>query len=1455
MDLNHSKKGLAYIKKIEFNILSRKVIKEGSALKQSFTGIEVGDTYTNGEPASGGIMDPRMGVSDKTSICATCALTHAECPGHFGHMELESPLFHIFYITYIKEILSVICIKCSKILMNKTNEKKILEISKMPSNEGRMKRLINATKNIKLCCGENGCGSIRAKIKKVEGKSNRSLYLLATYDLKNEKKIIPSMSIYPEDCINILRRISDKECAIMGFSKVRPENMIVETLIIPPVPVRPSIRVKDVHDSVDDLTKKLLSIINSTRRIGRKRKQDLENGIEVSNCNDSKLLSQYNYMTYLNNSSTNSRSEIGGKPTLSVGGRLSGKEGRFRNNLLGKRVDYCARTVITPDPSINVDEFRIPLKVAMVLTKQVNVTASNIDYLSQIIKNGKTKYPGANFLFKKMYNRLVTIELHYGKNNAKLKIGDIVARHLQDGDIILVNRQPSLHKLSMLGHYVVISKDPTINSFGLNPAVTTPYNADFDGDEMNIHAPQDVQPCLELEEIACVRRQIITPRDSSPIIGIVQDGLSGSFILSDDETKIEWREAMDIISSCISQKITDKFFSKKRCVTGKEFMSLIIPEDITIETKDISIINGELIRGVLDKTMLKSEKKNNIIHTIWGEYDPMETKKFIDNIQRMVDKFNAYSGFTVGITDINVDDKTKKQIHDSIEAQKLYVKCLTTAYENNPSLYGSTSVESDILNKLEKTQSAISSLLMNTLSKKSGMYIMVKSGAKGAETNICQMAGCLGLQIIDDGRLEAKVNGRRLCCYAKNDSSAESSGFVENSYFDGCEYAQYMIHLMSGRIGIVAKVIGTADTGYKSRKFVKFLEDINVKYDLTVRDAKNHILQFAYGDSCIDPVHSYENNLYSLLFNNEEMKKHFLFDKNSASHHKEMLLQRNNIRNAVLAYSYTDLKTKFNLAFDVDRLIKIQINKFSKLKGSTLDPTYVIKKLTEFTNYNNTSAYCMSSDEYNDKTSIKNKDELLVKNLMKYCICQYLTPSQSITKMKITKECFDSIYVLLTKRYNKNIISAGDCVGIISAQSVGEILTQIKLNTFHSAGSGATTSGLDRLNEVINVTRKIKTPQMILYFNNSVNTDKEKMKTITNHIKYTILEDVIDKLEIIYDPEILVKDNVTKHYTESKEIDEQPMLHWLIRITLDKKKMDTKSVTLSLIKKKIFMKWKKRNSKKKDISGLKGPNKLIYACTIASSNDNDIDQYIHVRFSMKKSSIELGINFSEYISTMIIKGFGGITHISGNNYQEEDIITFDSEGNVVKKRIYSIKTSGINMSDTKYLRNIDYSKTICNDILTIYKYYGIEGARNLIAREFDVVYNKKVAYNNISIIADLMTSKGKIIKIFRSGISDLNIDVLAKASFEKTVSVLINGAVLGKTDDMSCVSSRIMTGLNIKNGTGMVDLTLDVNMLNNSEYNENEACKSDSSNTLIKDPIIKDILGKTITESDIFLPF
>jgi DNA-directed RNA polymerase II subunit RPB1 len=479
---------------IEFNILGNKEIKEMSALGKDSIGIDIPDLYDNMEPKRGGLIDPRMGTTDPYIDCATCGLNTQTCVGHFGHIDLAEPVFHMGYIQYVKKILSCICLRCSKLLVYK-NENELMDMLKNKSGNARFMEIRNVSKNVTYCQKLNyGCGTPVSKIKIESKKSTSDINIIAETSLtgvvgdegdKDGKKKIRQI-LTPEICYDILKNISDIDCMIMGLdpNKSRPENMIYKVFPVPPVAVRPSTKADFLASSTmeDDLTHCLASIIKANVR-NRKFKETVNDQTAKYGLDHIHLL-QYHVATYYDNDSLSlPKSEAArGKPCKSATQRFKGKEGRVRGNLMGKRVDYSARTVITPDPTIDINQLGIPKRIAIILTFPEVVTPHNIDRLQALVKNGRSIYPGANFVFPvssfQSGRRVLPIDLRYRKEKIDLRYGDIVERHIVDDDYVLLNRQPSLHKLSMMGHRIKVIDDDDLSTFRLCPNITTPYNAD-----------------------------------------------------------------------------------------------------------------------------------------------------------------------------------------------------------------------------------------------------------------------------------------------------------------------------------------------------------------------------------------------------------------------------------------------------------------------------------------------------------------------------------------------------------------------------------------------------------------------------------------------------------------------------------------------------------------------------------------------------------------------------------------------------------------------------------------------------------------------------------------------------------------------------------------------------------------------------------------------------------------
>lgn len=396
------------IDKIEFTLLGNKEIQNMSALGKETAGLMIPDLYDNTEPKKGGLIDPRMGVTSNDLECATCGLSTNYCVGHFGHMVLSEPVFHLGLYDYVISVLRCVCIKCSKILVYK-NEDELIEILKSKKGKNRLTEIKNLVKNVQYCQKTNyGCGAPVPKIKPDKKKSTAEINIVAEYQTLNstednpEKKPIREI-LTPLMVYNILKNISNKDCLILGLSpeKNRPEDMIHTCLAIPPVQVRPSVRGDFLASTTreDHLTIKLSDILKANIRITKHKENMNENNIKYFQDHVSYL--QYHVATYYDNESiVLPQSEQKGVVTKSLSSRLKGKEGRIRNNLMGKRTDFSARTVITPDPTLSINELGVPIAIAKNITFPEIVTPYNIDYLSKLVKNGREKYPGANFVIK-----------------------------------------------------------------------------------------------------------------------------------------------------------------------------------------------------------------------------------------------------------------------------------------------------------------------------------------------------------------------------------------------------------------------------------------------------------------------------------------------------------------------------------------------------------------------------------------------------------------------------------------------------------------------------------------------------------------------------------------------------------------------------------------------------------------------------------------------------------------------------------------------------------------------------------------------------------------------------------------------------------------------------------------------------------------------------------------------
>ena len=837
------------VSSITFGLMSPRQIKKISVAK-----IVTPELYDKeGYPVDGGLMDIRLGVIDPGLRCKTCGGRLKECPGHFGYIELARPVMHIEYIKIIHNFLRCTCKECGRILAAeekiKTHLEKIKVIEREKGTKAKKKLttlFINSIKNITKC---PHCNAKQGKIK-IEKPSVL---------LEDGKRINPI------EARARLERISDDDVIALGVNPyyARPEWAILTIMGIPPVTTRPSITLESGERSEDDLTHKLGDIV----RINQRLFENINAGAPEIIIEDLWDLLQYHVTTFFNNgvSSLPPARHRSGQPLKTLTERIKSKEGRFRHNLAGKRVNFSARTFISPDPKIKFNEVGVPISIAMNLTIPERVTEWNIDWLKEFMKRGPHVYPGANYVVRPDGKRKKITEETLEPLLEEIQPGFIVERQLLDGDISIFNRQPSLHRMSIMCHRVKVLPG---RSFRLNPAVCTPYNADFDGDEMNLHIPQTEEARSEAELLMSVQYHIITPKNGLNVIGSIHDSISGNYILT-KYLEFDKKEAIDVLMS-VGVKDLDKFRKFGDIVDGKEVFSTLLPKDFdfTGHTNEymegeqnppesiVKVRKGKMISGIIDKATI-GEENGSLIRALYAKYDELTGIGILSKIFRLGIEVLLRNGFTTSISDTDLPEKATKQHEVLLEEAYEKVEEVTKKFKDGKleALPGRTeeqTVEIKILEILNKVRNTIGKNVSAIADENNPTIIMATSGAQGSSLNLALMAACVGQQSLGNQRIKNGYKDRTLTIFKKGDLSPSAKGFVKKGYKHGLNPSEFFFSAMTGRDGLMDTALRTPKSGYLYRRLANALQDLKVEYDFTVRDANRGIIQFNYGEDDLD---------------------------------------------------------------------------------------------------------------------------------------------------------------------------------------------------------------------------------------------------------------------------------------------------------------------------------------------------------------------------------------------------------------------------------------------------------------------------------------------------------------------------------------------------------------------------------------------------------------------------
>jgi len=1052
--LNRPVSDIESIVGIQFGIFSPDEIQRRSVVEITNSG-----TYDGNEPRIGGLFDPRMGVLDNGKTCRSCAQTNHSCPGHFGHLNLARPVYFIQFFPKIIDVMKCICVRCSRILIDKTLHKDIAR----RRGEGRWRAVLTRSATISRCGQEteDGCGARQPDRYAREGIAR----IVAEWDEIDGPggSTIPAESksgkqrqyLEVEYVLRLFRRITDEDVDFMGLNRYwcRPDWMICTTLPIPPPQVRPSVIQDNNQRSEDDLTHKLFEIIMTNQRLQDK----ITNNAPKHLIEDEHVVLQYHVATLVDNQipGVAPSAQRSGRPLKSVQQRLGSKEGRIRYNIQGKRVEFSARSVITPDPNISIGELGVPMKIAMNLTFPEKVTPYNIKQMYKLVQNGSDKYPGAKTLVRGD-GRMISLK-HINTKEIVLRVGDVINRHLADGDIILFNRQPTLHRMSMMGHRVRVLP---YNTFRLNVSVTAPYNADFDGDEMNAHGPQSYESATELAEIAAVPHQIVTPRHAKPVIGIVQDTLVGSYRITRPHVGFNRREFMNMMMwnrrfEGVVPQPTKELAGQFR-FSGQQILSQLLPpinlemgngmyKDDKKQENFVKIREGNILQGIFDKDIFSKPSKG-IIHVAFKDYGPTDTVNFIDSMQNTIEQFLVYNGFSVGVSDLIADEETRKNMEDVVQKRKAAIENILLQihmdlFDNNTGKSNRQEFEDKVFTELNKATEEAGKIGLGSLSDENRLVAMVRAGSKGSNINIAQMMACVGQQAPEGKRIPYGFTDRTLPHYKKYDDGAEARGFVESSFIQGLTPQEFFFHAMSGREGLIDTAVKTADTGYIQRQLVKAMEDLVVQYDGTVRDSRMNITQFYYGEDGINATKIESANLGLVKISQEEIIQQYGMKTADVAAVLDPTAMRGEDEEALDAFSKQILEDQRMLVENIQRF-KQDAPIFSSVNLDRLITNVAVSfRLSQDTKTDLTPLYVLQGIErLIQRTQSHHK---LWAALLRFT----LAPHKLIIKERFTKKAFDTICEMIIVKNMQSWVVPGEQVGIIAAQSIGEPSTQMTLNS------------------------------------------------------------------------------------------------------------------------------------------------------------------------------------------------------------------------------------------------------------------------------------------------------------------------------------------------------------------------------------------------------------------------
>lgn len=1377
-------------------------------------------TVTNKEVMKGdypmleGIYDAHMGTTDHSWNCSTCGNRKIVCPGHFGLMKLKYPVKSPMFRDELLKWLKVTCYHCGELVVSLKK--------RLPAN-ARLGELVKTVRTVKKC---PHCDQPHMQV--VKDKKRPLIF----YRVQEEEKIVSKMEEFYNHLIEqTLDKISDETVVrVMGTSlRCHPRKFILREIRVPPNTIRPDIRrIGGARSSNSDATTllKVIMEINETlpdeiapvaqiTADQRERYANLDmtyfSLVKGGGGGDIEILSNIN------------------KPLSSIAGHWPKKTGRIRRHLMGKRVIYMIRSVITGDSRLRINEVGIPLIHAKKIEIPEVVSERNIDRLTVYYLNGDKRYPGCKSIIKKSNGHVYRIT--HMDRDYQLQIGDTVMRDMIDGDVVNFNRQPSLLFSNIACMKCVVMQIG--DTLRINPSVCNYFNADFDGDQMNAIVSQNIMARNEAMKICRVSRWFISPKNHAPLVGAFQDGLIGlSEITKDGLTFNKWH-AMYLFGDITTHGLVFEF--TKKLYTNRELVSLLLPEINFMKRKpsmykesyasilkynpadiEVNIKRGQLISGVLDKETSGQDKPGSIFHIIANEYGNDYALETIYNLQMIVHRFFLQHGFTVGITDINISEPAMKEVKRRIAAMILESYKVTQRLNNGKLIapIGRTLhdyYEEEQVRALSPGDDFVNPIFADIDFSSNGLAKLIMSGSKGKTPNFVAINGAVGVQQINGKRFGPQAGwGRTSPYFTRYDPSPMASGYISMSFREGISSEVYPFMAGEARFGLISNALSTSVTGYQNRISVKNLETIIVD-NLRKSTKGMNVVQPLYAECGLNPSKMEKVYYNTILISDEKFRAEYLTDiklLNKEFHTqqtKELLEEEFEQLKADREY-YRDIHLKMEnynpkeyfmenskqMPVNIQRIIDDTVYNYSSVveeipvEKRVLTPKYVIDRVR---NLCSNLGYIFLN-EYRMKLKKKVPLHMQVATRM----LSILLRSYLCTSYLLSKSVIDPLLDIIIKQtlitYKKALIDPGCSAGVLAAQCISEPMTQFVLDSKHRTGGqgGTKTNELVRVQEILGAkdTKTMKNPHMICMPREEYETNKLKVQEIANHIemmrfdRFVLAEQVFFEeygapVHPKYKDEARVIEEIAKHNIGQKIPTD--LSKWCLRFDINKEELILKSMKLETIVLAI----------RKNHPGLF----VVYTPENAKS--------VFIRCYLRNSAFKQSQNYLDdnvlpaldAVKTTIVRGIDGLINTS-----VVDVIRHvkTTDGALEKKKVYGIYIIGTNMAEVLNNPYIDPYRTQSDSIEEIERVFGIAAARCKIVNEL-IVTSDGFNPMHCSVFADEMTYSGSVTSIQKTGLQKREMaNITLRLSFQTPVQVIQDAAINGMTDRIGGISGPLIMG-------------------------------------------------------------